>query len=242
MPTFDAKTRIKTRVGIGKDAWAPDMGKLGKTSETDEALIHGTKKEEIDRNLISTVTMNRNFKTTVNFECTVGAMRKLQDAQYLHTTNGTLKRDVMGPSLYNHVGPTMCIFVTPLVESHSSPRQLSEPVVRMEQVTQAIESYMNAQEQKKLKTEVSLFKTEFIAGGKLEVNTSVAVSMSNVEVSINNMSFGLSMLEERSGSLENRLKPVKFSQNALEAEIKALETATGIKLSNLKLAANSISM
>jgi hypothetical protein len=211
------------------------MGALGKGSETDEALIHGNKKEKIDRDLMSTVCISRIFQTDVNFYCTVGFMRELKDRYYFHLTKEMFKRDVMGNSVYNRVGTTLCNYAMQLVEIHSTPRFLNEPVVRMEQVTQAIESYMDAQEQKKLKTEVSLFKTEFIAGGKLEVNTSV-------EVSINNISFGLSVLEERSGSLEHLLKPAKFSQNALEAEIKALETATGIKLSNLKLAANSISM
>jgi hypothetical protein len=233
MPTFDAKTKIKTRVRIDKDAWTPDMGALGKGSETDEALIHGNKKEQIDRNLMSTVTINRTFQTNVNFQCTVGMMRKLQDTQYLHTTNGMLQRDVMGLSRYNRVGPTMITFVAPLLESHASPRSLWEPVARMDQVTQAIKAALDDQEVQGFAKAATGLKLEAIG---------MSMTTTGLETFIKGLVAGVSILKDKTTALENHTATAKMQKKAVELDIEALEAKTGLDLSALKLAANSLTM
>jgi len=233
MATFDASTKTQTRVDIGKDAWKPGMGALGKGSQKDEALIHGTKKEQIDMNLMSTVNINRTFQTNVNFQCTVGVMRKLQDNTYMHTTNSLLKRDVMGPSLYNRVGPTMIVFVAPLVESHASPRSLAEPAVRMEQVTNAIKAALDDQEVQGFAKAATGIKLEAIG---------ISGTTTGVETFIKGMAAGVTVLKDKTTALENHTATAKMQQKAVELDVEALETKTGLDLSSLKLAANSITL
>lgn len=233
MPTFDASTKTKTRVDIGKDAWKPSMGALGKGSQKDEALIHGTKKEQIDMNHMSTVNINRTFQTNVNFQCTVGVMRKLQDNIYMHTTNSMQKRDVMGPSLYNRVGPTMITFVAPLVESHAAPRSLAEPAVRMEQVTNAIKAALDDQEVQGFAKSATGIKLEAIG---------ISTTTTGVETFIKGMAAGVTVLKDKTTALENHTATAKMQQKAVELDVEALETKTGLDLSALKLAANSITL
>ena len=226
MPVFDSKTKTKTRVGIGEDAWKPGMGALGKGSEKDEALIHGNKKEQIDMNQMSTVNLNRTFETKVNFECTVGMMRHVEDNVYLHKTNTLHKRDVTGPSLDNRVGPTVNTFVAPLLESHVSPRCLNEPLVTMDQVNQAI----------KAATEQHLFHavTKSVTG--------IALSATGLQAYVRGFNTGVSVLKDRTTVLFNRNANSEFKKKAFELDIETLETKTGTCLAGLKLAANSISM
>jgi hypothetical protein len=233
MSVFDSKTKIRTRVGIGKDAWKPGMGALGKGSQKDEALIHGTKKEQIDMNHMSTVNLNRTFQTNINFQCTVGVMRKLQDTQYLHTTNAMLKRDVMGPSLYNRVGPTMITFVAPLVESHASPRSLAEPAVRMEQVTNAIKAALDDQEVQGFAKSATGLKMEAIG---------ISMTATGAETFVKGVAAGVSVLEDMTKVLFNRNANAEWKKKAVELDIEALETKTGLDLASLKLAANSITL
>lgn len=233
MPIFDAKTKTKTRVDIGKDSWKPGMGALGKGSQKDEALIHGTKKEQIDMNLMSTVNINRTFQTNGNFQCTVGVMRKLQDTQYLHTTNGVLKRDVMGPSLYNRVGPTMITFVAQLVECHASPRSLAEPAVRMEQVTQAIKAAMDKQEVQGFAKSATGIKMEAVG---------MSTTLTGLETFVKGLAMGVTALNDKTTALENHTAVAKTQQKTVEVDVEAQEAKTGLDLAALKLAANSVCM
>ena len=233
MPTFDAKTKTKTRVGIDQDAWKPGMGALGKGSQKDEALIHGTKKEQIDMNHMSTVNVSRTFQTNVNFQCTVGVLRKLQDTQYMHTTNALLKRDVMGPSLYSRVGPTMITFVAPLVESHASPRSLAEPAVRMEQVTNAIKAALDEQEVQGFAKSATGIKMEAIG---------MSTTATGLETFVKGLTAGATVLKDKTTALENHTATAKVQQKAVELDVEALEAKTGLDLASLKLAANSITL
>lgn len=233
MPTFDASTKTRTRVGIDQDSWKPGMGALGKGSEKDEALIHGTKKEQIDMNHMSTVNINRTFQTNVNFQCTVGALRKLQDSMYMHTTNGIQKRDVMGASLYNRVGPTMITFVAPLVESHASPRSLAEPAVRMEQVTNAIKAAMDDQEVQGFAKSATGIKMEAIG---------MSTTATGLETFVKGLAAGVTALKDKTTALENHTAAAKMQQKAVELDVEALEAKTGLDLASLKLAANSVCM
>jgi hypothetical protein len=233
MPVFDSKTKTKTRVGIGEDAWKPGMGALGKGSEKDEALIHGNKKEQIDMNQMSTVNLNRTFETKVNFECTVGMMRHVEDNVYLHKTNTLHKRDVTGPSLDNRVGPTMITFVAPLVETHSSPRCLNEPLVRMEQVTNAIKAALDDQEVQGFAKSATGLKMEGIG---------ISMTATVAETFVKGVAAGVSVLEDMTTALFDRNANVEWKKRAFELDIEALETKTGMCLAGLKLAANSISM
>jgi len=233
MPTFDATTKTKTRVGIDQDAWKPGMGALGKGSQKDEALIHGTKKEQIDMNHMSTVNVSRTFQTNVNFQCTVGVLRKLQDTQYMHTTNALLKRDVMGPSLYSRVGPTMITFVAPLVESHASPRSLAEPAVRMEQVTNAIKAALDEQEVQGFAKSATGIKMEAIG---------MSTTATGLETFVKGLTAGATVLKDKTTALENHTATAKVQQKAVELDVEALEAKTGLDLASLKLAANSITL
>lgn len=233
MGSFDGKTKTKTRVDLGKDAWKPQMGALGKSSQTDEALIHGTKKEQIDMNLISTVTVNRTFQTNVNFQCTVGVMRKLQDSMYMHTTNSLYKRDVMGPTLHNRVGPTMIVFVAPLVESHSSPRSLSEPAVRMEQVNQAIEAAINAQAVQGFSTAATGIKLEAVG---------MSATTLGFGTELNGGKSVASIISDKTVALEDEKNPVKFGVQALKNIVGAISLTTKTTVSAVKFAANSFTM
>jgi hypothetical protein len=220
-------------VRIDKDAWTPDMGALGKGSETDEALIHGNKKEKIDRDLMSTVCISRIFQTDVNFYCTVGFMRKLKDKFYFHLTEEMFKRDVMGNSVYNRVGTTLCIYAMQLAEIHSTPRFLNEPVVRMEQVTNAIKSALDAQEVQGFAKAATGFKMEAIG---------ISLSSTGVGVSVNGLNTGVTLLKDRTNSLENYIATLKSQQKAADVAIEAQETKTGVDVAALKFAANQSTM
>lgn len=218
---------------IDQDSWKPGMGALGKGSQKDEALIHGTKKEQIDMNLMSTVNINRTFQTNVNFQCTVGAVRQLQDSVYIHITNGMQRRDVMGPSLYNRVGPTLITYVAPLVETHASPRSLAEPAVRMEQVTNAITAVLDEQEVQGFGKSATGLKLEAIG---------VSFTATGLETFVKGLAAGVTALNDKTTALENHTATAKMQQKAVELDIEALETKTGLDLASLKLAANSISL
>lgn len=233
MASFDGKTKVKTRAGIGKDAWKPNMGALTKASQTDEALIHGTKKEQIDVSLMSTVNVHRLYQTNANFFCTVGAMRKLQDSIYLHTTNSMYKRDVMGPTFHNRVGPTMIVFIAPLVETHSSPRSLSEPAVTMAQVNQAIKVALDDQEVQGFSKAATGIKLEAIGmsattlGFGTELNGGKAVA---------------SLIEDQTITFKAGTNPVKFFVQAISNTVGALKMTTKTTVSMLKFAGNSFTM
>ncbi len=240
MPTFDSKTKTKTRVGIDQDSWKPGMGALGKGSQKDEALIHGTKKEQIDMNHMSTVNISRTFQTNVNFQCTVGVMRKLQDSIFMHSTSSLHKRDVTGPSIVNRVGPTLNTFVAPLTENHSAPRLLNEPTSNMNNIVSYLKTFidennigLNSSEAYVNKFALSVLNNDHkaIANGLVGFENKVAGFCLTVEV-----------FESKTVPIFNSPNPLESKIGAMKSELEALEGATGIQLSSLKLAVNSFAM
>ncbi|MCS7042673.1 MAG: hypothetical protein NZR01_07765 [Bryobacteraceae bacterium] len=240
MGSFDGKTKTKTRVEIGKDAWKPKMGALGKGSQTDEALIHGTKKEQIDVNLISTVTVNRTFQTNVNFQCTVGAMRKLQDTIFMHATNGLHKRDVTGPSLVNRVGPTLNTFVSPLTENHSAPRMMNEPTSNMNNIVSFLKTFIDEKNIGLNSSEA--YANKFALSGLNNDHKAIANGIVGLELKLAGTCLGVEVYESRTVPLIQRTNPLEARIGAIKSELAALETHTGVKLSNLKFAVNSFTM
>jgi hypothetical protein len=240
MPVFDSKTKIKTRVGIGEDAWKPGMGALGKGSQKDEALIHGTKKEQIDMNHMSTVNINRTFQTNVNFQCTVGAMRKMQDQIFMHTTNSLCKRDVTGPSMVNRVGPTLNTFVSPLTENHSSPRMMNEPTSNMNCIVSFLKTFID---EKNIGVNSSeAYANKFALSGLNNDHKVISNSFVAFENKVAGFCLTAEVFENKTVALFNTPNPLESKIGAMKAELEALEGATGIQLSTLKMAVNSFAM
>lgn len=240
MPIFDASVKTKTRVGIDQDSWKPGMGALGKGSQKDEALIHGTKKEQIDMNLMSTVNVNRTFQTNVNFQCTVGVMRKLQDTQYLHTTNALYKRDVIGPTIDNRTGPTLHTFVSPLTENHSSPRSTNEPTSSMNLITSLLATFID---EKNIAVNSSeAYANKFALSGLNNDHKVIANGIVGFENKVAGFCLTAEVFEGKTVALFNTPNPMEAKIGAMKSELEALEAATGIQLSSLKMAVNSFAM
>ncbi len=240
MPTFDAKTKTKTRVGIDQDSWKPAMGALGKGSQKDEALIHGTKKEQIDMNHMSTVNINRTFQTNVNFQCTVGVMRKLDEKICMQSTSALNKLDVTGPSLINRTGPTLATYVSPLTENHSAPRMMNEPTSNMNSIVSFLKTFideknigMNSSEAYVNKFALSVLNNDHkaIANGIVGFENKVAGFCLTGEV-----------FESKTAALFCKTDPLESKIDALESKLEALQANTAMELASLKLAANSYAM
>lgn len=231
MAPFDGKTKVSTRVGIGEDAWKPQMGSLRKGPMTEEALVHGSKKEQIDMNLLSTVLISRTYQTNANFQCTVGAMRQLQDNNYLHTTLALYKRDVMGPTCQNHVGPTNMTYVTPLVENHSSPRMVNEPVSRMIQV---VLDWIIAHSENSMK----VFVTQACLVSLQAVGAAANLIGGSLDVIQFKKEFTIIQFAQRTFEFVN--SKVKIVLRLIKNVVGLLRTATETMVSKLKFAINSI--
>lgn len=240
MPVFDSKTKTKTRVGIGEDAWKPGMGALGKGSQKDEALIHGTKKEQIDMNHMSTVNISRTFQTNVNFQCTVGVMRKMQDQILMHTTNSLCKRDVTGPSIVNRVGPTLNTFVSPLTENHSSPRMMNEPTSNMNCIVSFLKTFIDEKNIGANSSEA--YANKFALSGLNNDHKVISNGFVAFENKVAGFCLTAEVFENKTVALFNTPNPLESKIGAMKAELEALEGATGIQLSSLKMAVNSFAM
>jgi hypothetical protein len=240
MASFDGKTITKTRASIGKDAWKPNMGALGKSSQTDEALIHGTKKEQIDQNLLSTVNINRTFRTHANFQCTVGLLRKLDDTTFMHSTRAIHKLQVTGPSLITRVGPTLVTYVSPLTENHSSPRTINEPTGFF-QFVQSSHTIVVSQITVGASSSEA-FANKFAVCGLSNDHKVIANGIVGLELKLAGTALGVEVYESKTVPIISRTNPVESKIGAIKSELEALETATGVKLSNLKFAVNSYAM
>jgi hypothetical protein len=240
MASFDGRTKIRTRVGIDQDAWKPKMGALGKSSQTDEALIHGTKKEQVDMNLLSTVNINRTFRTNANFQCTVGVLRKLDDTNYEHSTRALHRLAVTGPSLITRVGPTLITYVSPLTENHSSPRTINEPTGFF-QFVQSSHTIVVSQITVGASSSEA-FVNKFAVCGLNNDHKAVANGIVGLELKLAGTALGVEVYESKTVPIINRVNPVESKIGAIKSELEALETATGVKLSNLKFAVNSYAM
>lgn len=240
MPVFDGNLKTGTRVAIDQDAWKPGMGALGKGSQKDEALIHGTKKEQIDLNLMSTVNINRTFQTNVNFQCTVGVMRKLSEKICIQSTTALNKLDVTGPSLINRTGPTLATYVSPLTENHSAPRMMNEPTSNMNSIVSFLKTFIdeknigaNSSEAYVNKFALSVLNNDHkaIANGFVGFENKVAGFCLTGEV-----------FESKTAALFCKTDPLESKIDALETKLEALQANTAMELASLKLAANSYAM
>lgn len=240
MKVFDGRIKTETRVAIDQDSWKPGMGALGKGSQKDEALIHGTKKEKIDINLISEVTVCRNFDTKVNFTCNVGVLRQLDDKMFMHTTTGLHKRDVTGPSLVNRVGPTLCTYVSPLTENHSAPRMMNEPTSNMNSIVSFLKTFID---EKNIGVNSSeAYANKFALSGLNNDHKGIANGFVGFENKVAVFCLTAEVFESRSAAIFNKPNPLEAKLGALENKLEALQSSTAMELASLKLAANSYAM
>lgn len=240
MKVFDGRIKTETRVGIDQDSWKPAMGALGKGSQKDEALIHGTKKEKIDINLISEVTVSRTFDTKVNFTCTVGVMRQLDDKIFMHTTSSLHKRDVTGPSLVNRVGPTLCTYVSPLTENHSAPRMMNEPTSNMNCIVSFLKTFIDEKNIGANSSEA--YANKFALSGLNNDHKLIANGFVGFENKVAGFCLTTEVFESLTTPIFNRPNALEAKLGALESKLESLQANTAMELASLKLAANSYAM
>lgn len=232
MGTFDARTKTRTRVSIGKDAWKPNMGMLGPGSPEEDILIHGTRRIVIQKELLSTVMGSRTYMTLQNFSCTVVQNRTLMELKLSRTTLSNFTHIVIGPTNINYIGPSMYNFVAPLVEIHVSPRSLSEPAVRMEQVQQAIQNALDENWYGLTTKAAYAFKLEA---------TGMSATTLFFGTELNGGKAVASLTEDQTLLFKDTKNPVDFSIQAVKNTVGALKTTTKTTIDVLKFAANSIS-
>lgn len=240
MPVFNGSTETRTRVAIDQDSWTPGMGSLSAGGNKEDALVHGNKNEVIDGNQTSRVGISRTWNTTVNFQCTVGVQRKLQELMFDQTTNALYKIQVMGPTLDNRTGPTNHTFVSPLVENHASPRSTNEPASSMNLITSFLATFID---EKNIAVNSSeAYANKFALSGLNNDHKAIANGLVGFENKVAGFCLTTEVFENKTTAIFNTPNPLESKIGAMKAELEALEGATGLQLSSLKMAVNSFAM
>jgi phage shock protein A len=68
------------------------------------------------------------------------------------------------------------------------------------------------------------------------------MTATGAETFVKGVAAGVTALKDKTTALENHTATAKMQQKAVELDIEALETKTGLDLASLKLAANSITL
>lgn len=228
MAVFDGKSRVRTRARLDQDAWRPSMGALmAPAGRTEQALIHGDQKLDLEGSREEHVFRNHQSRTEGNFTCQVIGWRRLgETGDFFHVTGGRQMRDVMGPSSVHHIGPVTVSYVGSLIEHHSQPRHLFEPVSALGVINQKI--YRSG-------LHVSL--------------VGVQADLMGVHLHLHGFSGGYRVLvwegkfaEICEGALKIHLPKFIFKTSATSLQLTPLHLSTGISASTLKFALNSVVM
>ncbi|MBI5083463.1 MAG: hypothetical protein HZB13_02550 [Acidobacteria bacterium] len=240
MPVFDGANKTPTRISLSGDSFTPAMGALGRGSQKEEALIHGTQKEVIEKFQISYVTMNRTFRTGINFNCTVGAQRRLIETNYLQLTNAIYRITVAGPTIDTRGGATLHTFISPLVENHGSPRSTAEPASSMNVITSFLATFIDSKNIAMNSSEA--YANKFALSGLNNDHKLIANGIVGFENKLAGFCLTTEVFENKTTAIFNRVNPLEPKIEALEAELKALKASTTTELAAIKLAANSYAM
>lgn len=228
MAVFDGNTRVRTRGRLNQDAWRPPMGALSPPEgNTEQALIHGDQKLDLEGGREEHVFRNHQSRTEGNYACHVVGYRRLgETGDFFHVTGGRQIRDVRGPSSISHIGPVIATYVGQMVEHHSQPRHLYEPITAMNFTQQHIH----------------VSGTSFSLVG-------LATDCCGVHVQLHFISGGYRMLvwegklaEICEGKLKIHLPKFLFKTSAASIHLTPLHLSTGISASTLKFALNSVVM
>jgi len=138
---FDGQIKTRTRVAIDRDAFQPGMGALGAGSETEEALIHGNRKEKVDGNWDYTVVGTTSVTLTgaVTIRClstlntnVIGASTITFIGAVTSTYISNVIRTIIAQELHTTIGPTIDNRIAVYLRNHAAPATKNDPTVLFE--------------------------------------------------------------------------------------------------------------
>lgn len=96
MSLFDGRVKVGTRISLDGDDFAPDMGALAGSSNTEDVLNHGTLNQLVQGNVTRVFCVNETITVSVNQTLTVGANRSATIAVNDTLTVGANLTEVVG--------------------------------------------------------------------------------------------------------------------------------------------------
>jgi hypothetical protein len=231
MRLFDGKVKVGTRISLEGDDFAPQMGALVGSSNTEDAMIHGKLNQLVEADIIRTFLANETITLMGNQTATImGNQTFTLMGNHTGTINGNCTKTILGMLTETLIAGQNTVCVGPFNRTDVAPCTWLCP--------------SSSQFNSGSWFEAKLFKMGVFLTRLTVLGVDTAVRQTNVDITINKVATealctkirnlenkAIAGLKNQAGALMNYIAGARTKASGTQAEVRAVRPAAGVEIS-----------